>query len=570
MPSADVIFLEIVRRKGRLSADQIAEAQREQKTRADEFGELPALVDVSIDLGLLTATDHCEWLAEALGLPIVDLSTRRVPGEVMKVISRDQAQNYQVMPLAVASGRLQLAVADPMNLNALDELGRLLGTELDLAIAPRGQIAKAIARHYGGDSADISLASGEEAGAGEPSSSSADDADEPVIRILQTIIREAVRLEASDIHLEPLERRFRLRYRVDGHLREVEGPPKRLQLSLISRVKIMADMSIAEKRLPQDGRIQLRVENKTIDLRVSTVPTAQGESVVMRLLDAEGLKPDLAELGLEPTDVTRLRQLTRLADGMVLVTGPTGSGKTTTLYPCLHEINRPDRKIITVEDPVEYQLSGVNQVPVRSEVGLTFAAALRAMLRQAPNVVMVGEIRDRETAEIAINASLTGHLVFSTLHTNDAPSAVNRLIDLGLPPFLVASALRATVAQQLVRRVCSKCRESTEATAAQVAQLKAVGIEEIALAHGTGCPDCQGSGYRGRVALFEFFVVTPEIERMIHDQAGLLALRKHARAAGMRTLRDDGLRKAAQGVTTLAEVMAATVAKSPEKSSNPL
>ena len=382
-------------------------------------------------------------------------------------------------------------------------------------------------------------------------------------------MREAVRLEASDIHLEPLERRFRLRYRVDGHLREVQGPPKRLQLSLISRVKIMADMSIAEKRLPQDGRIQLRVENKTIDLRVSTVPTAHGESVVMRLLDAEGLKPDLAELGLEPADVATLRQLTRLADGMVLVTGPTGSGKTTTLYSCLHEINRPDRKIITVEDPVEYQLSGVNQVPVRSEVGLTFAAALRAMLRQAPNVVMVGEIRDRETAEIAINASLTGHLVFSTLHTNDAPSAVNRLIDLGLPPFLVASALRATVAQRLVRRVCSKCGESPEATPAEIAHFKAAGIDEVALARGAGCSACQGTGYRGRVALFEFFVVSPEIERMIHDQAGLLTLRKHARAAGMRTLRDDGLRKAAQGVTTLDEVMAATVAESPEYFSQP-
>ncbi len=560
----DLLLEDIVRREGRLSDGQLAAAKQQQQERTNEFGESPALSAVLIDLGLITEEDCCAWVAQELGLPLEDLTSRRVAGEALGLITREQAKSYGVMPVeAKGVGRLRIVAGNPLDLTALDELGHVLGLDLEVSMAPPSQISAAIDRHYGGGEDEVGFDEQPEGDA--PGFASAEDeaTDEPVIRTLQSIMREAVRMEASDIHLEPLERRFRLRYRVDGQLREMEGPPKRLQLPLISRVKIMADLSIAEKRLPQDGRIQLRVEDKAIDLRVSTVPTAHGESVVMRILDAEGLKPDLAELGLDAEDAATLRQLTGLSDGMVLVTGPTGSGKTTTLYSCLHEINRPDRKIITVEDPVEYQLSGVNQVPVRSEVGLSFAAALRAMLRQAPNVVMVGEIRDRETAEIAINASLTGHLVFSTLHTNDAPSAVNRLIDLGWPPFLVASALRATVAQRLVRRVCRHCSQDVVPSAAEKAVFTAAGIKKLALVRGEGCPECLGTGYRGRVALFEFFVVSPEIERMIHDHAGLLALRKCARETGMRTLRDDGLRKAAQGVTTLDEVLAATVAESP-------
>lgn len=560
MPADDTIFSEIVRRRSTLSDAQLTAAAQRQQELADDFGETPSLAAALIDLGLITEHDYVSWVAEELGLPVVDLSGVRVAGEVLGRITRGQARHYAVMPLGEETdGRLRVAVGRPLDLATLDELSHVLGVELEMVATPVSQVMAAIDQHYGSEAGDSDLTVAE-----APSDNGAGVAeeadDEPVIRILQSIMRDAVRMGASDVHLEPLERRFRLRYRVDGRLREMEGPAKRLQLPLISRVKIMADMSIAEKRLPQDGRIQLRMDDKAIDLRVSTVPTAHGESVVMRILDAEGLKPDLADLGLAAEDIDTLRRLTGLADGMVLVTGPTGSGKTTTLYSCLHEINRPDRKIITVEDPVEYQLSGINQVPVRSEVGLSFAAALRAILRQAPNVVMVGEIRDRETAEIAINASLTGHLVFSTLHTNDAPSAVNRLVDLGLPPFLVASALRSVVAQRLVRRVCRECRTEVESTAAEAALFASVGIEPAALARGQGCPACQGTGYRGRVALFEFFVVDPEIERMVHDHAGLGALRKFARGRGMRTLRDDGLRKAAQGVTTLDEVLAATVA----------
>lgn len=561
MHADDTIFSEIVRRRSALSAAQITAAEQRQAELTDDFGESPTLAAAMIDLGLITDVDYITWVGEEMGLPVVDLNAVRVEGETLGKVTREQARHYGVMPLGTGpDGRLRVATGTPLDLTRLDELGHVLGLDLDAVAATPGQVAAAIDRHYGGADAGDAVAVATDDRPDDAASAAEDATDEPVIRILQSIMREAVRLGASDIHLEPLERRFRLRYRVDGRLREMEGPAKRLQLPLISRVKIMADMSIAEKRLPQDGRIQLRADDKAIDLRVSTVPTAHGESVVMRILDAEGLKPDLADLGLESEDVATLRELTGLADGMVLVTGPTGSGKTTTLYSCLHEINRPDRKIITVEDPVEYQLSGVNQVPVRSEVGLSFAAALRAILRQAPNVVMVGEIRDRETAEIAINASLTGHLVFSTLHTNDAPSAVNRLVDLGMPPFLVASALRSTVAQRLVRRVCRHCRTERAPTAAELAVFRAAGIEVDQVSRGKGCPECLGTGYRGRVALFEFFIVRPEIERMIHDHAGLSALRRFARDAGMRTLRDDGLRKAAQGVTTLEEVLAATVA----------
>jgi general secretion pathway protein E/type IV pilus assembly protein PilB len=558
MPAATEMIIDVAHRAGRLSEEQIAAATTQQEAGADEFGRMPSLVETVVAMEFITELELCTLAAGELGLPVADLTDLRVGGEVLGQVSREQALRHEVMPLSMEPGRLLLAVADPFDLGAVDELGHLLGVAIDTEVATRSQVLAAIERHYGAGEEDVTTV---EAGSLVEEEASEDTDDEPVVRTLHGIMGEAVRRQASDIHLEPLERRFRVRYRIDGRLLEVEGPPKRLQLALISRVKIMADLSIAEKRLPQDGRIQLRVEGKPIDLRVSTVPTAHGESVVMRILDAEGLKPYLGELGLAEEDVSTLRSLTGQADGMVLVTGPTGSGKTTTLYSCLQEINRPDRKIITVEDPVEYQLSGINQVPVRGDVGLSFAAALRAMLRQAPNVVMVGEIRDRETSEIAINAALTGHLVFSTLHTNDAPSAVTRLVDLGVPPFLVASALRASVAQRLVRRVCPACRSEAPPTAAEREVFAAEGIEVETLCRGEGCAECNGTGYRGRVALFEFFVVNPEIERMIHEHAGLPALRKEARRWGLRSLRHDGLRKAAQGVTTFEEVLAATVSE---------
>jgi general secretion pathway protein E/type IV pilus assembly protein PilB len=368
-------------------------------------------------------------------------------------------------------------------------------------------------------------------------------------------------MRASDIQLEPLAKRFRLRYRIDGVLHEMKAPPKRLQASIIARLKIQSNMSIAEHRVPQDGRIQTSVGGKLIDLRVSCLPTNHGESIVMRILDKEGLRLGLGELGFFTDDQQTFERLIGLPDGILLVTGPTGSGKTTTLYSCLHFINRPDRKIITVEDPVEYILAGINQVQVNETVGLTFAAALRSILRQAPNVIMIGEIRDLETATIAINASLTGHLVFSTLHTNDAPSAVTRLIDIGVKPFLVASSTRALMAQRLVRKVCRKCAQPYRPTEAE---LRAINVDQATMEganflHGKGCPDCSGTGYRGRMGIFEVFVIDDDARKLIYEKVPSSVLRSRAREMGMRTLREDGVRKVLAGITTPDEVVRATV-----------
>ena len=352
-----------------------------------------------------------------------------------------------------------------------------------------------------------------------------------------------------------------MRYRIDGVLIEVENPPKRLQLSIISRLKIMANISIAEKRIPQDGRIQIAVGGKQLDLRVSSLPTVHGESIVMRILDKEGLTLGLPELGFFSDDAATFERLISLPDGILLVTGPTGSGKTTTLYGCLHFINKPDRKIITVEDPVEYQLNGINQVPVRQDVGMTFASALRAMLRQAPNIVMVGEIRDLETAEIAINASLTGHMVFSTLHTNDAPGAVTRLIDIGVKPFLVSTSLRAVMAQRLVRKICRHCKRPVTPDSRELRSLNINPAQaaNATFAKGDGCGQCNSTGYRGRMGIFEILVVNEELQKMIYENAGTVRLRERARSLGMRTMREDGARKVTAGMTTIEEVVSITV-----------
>jgi general secretion pathway protein E/type IV pilus assembly protein PilB len=387
------------------------------------------------------------------------------------------------------------------------------------------------------------------------------EADAPIIKLVNSLIVEAFKARASDIHLEPLSKSFRVRYRIDGVLHEMKSPPKRLQASILSRLKIQSNMSIAERRIPQDGRIQTQVGGKLIDLRVSCVPTIHGESIVMRILDKEGLKLGLPELGFFTDDQQTFERLIGLPDGILLVTGPTGSGKTTTLYSCLNFINRPDRKIITVEDPVEYLLAGINQVQVSETIGLTFAMALRAMLRQAPNVIMLGEIRDVETATIAINASLTGHLVFSTLHTNDAPSAVTRLIDIGVKPFLVASSVRALMAQRLVRKVCKKCAAPYQPTDSELQSLNldASKTAGATFMRGKGCNDCNKTTYRGRFGIFEIFVIDDEARKLIYDRVPSSVLRARAREMGMRTLREDGSRKVTAGLTTADEVIRATV-----------
>ncbi|MGZ5020941.1 MAG: GspE/PulE family protein, partial [Chthoniobacterales bacterium] len=376
------------------------------------------------------------------------------------------------------------------------------------------------------------------------------------------LLIEAHRLGASDIHLEPLEKKFRVRFRIDGVLQEMQAPPKRLQSAIVRRLKIMTgSMSIAEKRLPQDGRIQVKIAKKPIDLRVSTIPTNHGESVVMRLLDKSSLMLGLPELGFLSDDQETFERLLRLPEGILLVTGPTGSGKTSTLYACLNYMNKPDRKIITVEEPIEYQMTGINQVQVNADIGMTFPAALRSILRQAPNIIMIGEIRDLETASIATNASLTGHLVFSTLHTNDAPSAIARLVDIGMQPFLVASSVRAIMAQRLVRRLCPHCKQPSELSETELRALRieASQMSEAQVMKAVGCDHCRGTGYRGRMGIFEIFVIDDEVRHMINNKKSTLLLRQKARELGMRTLREDGVRKVLGGMTSAEEVISITL-----------
>lgn len=535
-----------------------------------------AVLEVLYTRGSLSRDKVLQHLAEEFAMPLVHLDGVRPAPSVLGLLTPEQAQKAQVLPLWIEGEALHVAIADPFDLEGLDNTSHLTGRAIEPHLASHATLRAAIARFYGmeeaageasavvgGTVASEAVDTAEAEGVGDFDFSIAEGVkgdDGPIERYVQKLIGEALRLRASDIHLEPMERRFRVRFRVDGRLREVESPPKRLQPSILSRLKLMAGISIAEKRIPQDGRIRIVAQEREIDLRVSSLPSVFGETIVMRILDKEGLKMGLPELGFFSDDAAVFEELIAQPDGIFLVTGPTGSGKSTTLYAALHHINKPDRKIITVEDPVEYQLSGINQVQVHREIGMDFAAALRAMLRQAPNIIMVGEIRDRETAEIAINASLTGHMVFSTLHTNDAPSAVSRLVDIGVKPFLVAAALRGVLAQRLVRTICPKCGE---AHAPDGRDLLAAGLpadhptEGYRL--GRGCVHCGGTGYRGRKGIFEMLRIDEAMQGLIYGQASLVELRQRARDAGMHSMREDGLRKAKAGITTIAEVLAVTV-----------
>jgi type II secretion system protein E len=461
-----------------------------------------------------------------------------------------------------------IAVADPLNFDTFDSLHHMLQRDLEFVCATPDAIKTAFRKYYGTAEEEVEYLEGEmgdiqiqgEQGTG---SAEGDTADAPIIKMVSMMLLEAHSMRASDIHLEPLEKRFRVRFRIDGVLHEMQNPPKKLQTAIISRLKIMTgSMSIAEKRLPQDGRIQVKMgKGKQIDLRVSTIPTNHGESVVMRILDKSSLSLGLPQLGFLSDDQEIFERLITLPDGILLVTGPTGSGKTTTLYGCLNYINKPDKKLITVEDPVEYQMSGINQVQVNADIGMSFPAALRSMLRQAPNIIMIGEIRDLETANIAINASLTGHLVFSTLHTNDAPSAVARLVDIGVQPFLVSSAVRAIMAQRLVRKLCQKCKEPYELTEAEIQSLglDSTQLADATIMKGRGCEACKNLGYKGRMGIFEIFQIDDEVRHMINEKAATIELRKRAREMGMRTLREDGIRKVLSGMTSAEEVIGVTM-----------
>ena len=569
MTSADDFVLQLIEEKSLVPQEAIKQERERLLAEGATLADVDSLViDALVDKKYCKYDDISFMLANEFNVPFISLQNLTVEDDVKNLISQDDARKYNVFPVAITGGQLELAVTDPMNMDVVDNLGHMLKMPIDIRIATPADIKNAIDEHYGvnayGDILGDQTDEGGKIEGLEASEQNVSEEEAPIIRYVHKLITEAVKRRASDIHLEPLEKRFRIRYRIDGVLIEVENPPKRLQPSIISRLKLMANISIAEKRVPQDGRIQIVYNKKEIDLRVSSLPTVYGESIVMRILDKEGLRLGLPELGFFSDDQAVFERIVGMADGIFLVTGPTGSGKSTTLYSALNYLNHPDRKIITVEDPVEYQMTGINQVQVRREVGMTFAAALRSMLRQAPNIIMIGEIRDLETAEIAINASLTGHMVFSTLHTNDAPSAVTRLVDIGVKPFLVSASLRAALAQRLVRKTCVHCK-SVYSPDPHV--LQAIGINEIAAAgmtfyHGEGCPKCNGIGYRGRMGIFEIFIVNEELQQMIYEGRTLVELRTKARELGMRTMREDGVRKVSSGLTTADEVLKVTMNES--------
>ena len=565
LTSNDDYILEILENVGLVTREQ-AVAARQIATQEDE-----GVMDVLAREGVVAKLDMLKALAGQFGMETITLQGLDIPREVLDMVPGDVAQRYKVVPVFKHENVLTVAIGDPLDVDTLDGLRYVLKCNVEGVVAPPEEIEKAIANYYGRATGAVegmlqeitegTLALPDDVKNQLVADENVTESDAPIIKLVSLIIMEAFRSRASDIHLEPMPKKFRVRYRIDGVLHEVDSPPKRLQSAIISRVKIMANMSIAEKRVPQDGRIQINVMGRDLDLRVSSIPTNHGESIVMRILDKAGIALGLPQLGFFSDDQQIFERLITLSDGIILVTGPTGSGKTTTLYACLNTINKPDRKIITVEDPVEYQMSGINQVQVRTDIGMTFSAALRAILRQAPNIIMIGEIRDMETAEIAVNASLTGHLVFSTLHTNDAPSAVTRLIDIGVKPFLVASSVRAIMAQRLVRKICEKCKEPY---VAQEAELRLLGpaakqLASAQLFHGKGCADCSFTGYRGRLGIYEIFQIDDQVRNLIFEQVSSTELRIKARELGMRTLREDGVRKVVAGITTLEEVLRVTM-----------
>ena len=548
MTSNDEYVIQILIERGFLTQDQVDAAAKSMKA------ENETTLDVLVSGGTIGEDEVLGTVADQFGLKYCHVNADAINPEVVKKIPADIAKKYGVVPVVADDDSITVALSDPMGYDAIDSLRYVLhGQDVQAVIAPRAEVRAAMAKIYADDeNADVQTR-------GEDDGSAGDEAgdDSAVIKLANLIITTAIKMKASDIHIEPMEKEFRVRYRIDGALRKMDSPPKRLQGAIISRIKIMSKMKISEKRIPQDGRIQITVGGKDLDLRVSSVPTNHGESIVMRILDKTNLSLGLPQLGFLTDDQATFERLIKLPDGVVLVTGPS---KTTTLYACLGQINTPDKKLITVEDPVEYQMSGINQVQVNKDVGLDFSAALRSILRQAPNIVMIGEIRDAETADIAMEAALTGHLVFSTLHTNDAPSAVTRLLDIGVKPFLVASALRAAMAQRLVRAICEKCKEAYTPTEREMKMLGSMSktVPER-MYHGVGCDKCGRSGYKGRKGIFEIFKVDDTIQRLIFDHAPATLLRQRAREMGMRTLREDGMLKVASGMTSLQEVLRVTM-----------
>ena len=515
--------------------------------------------EILISLGTVSPENVARGLAEQFDLRYVDLETIDIPPAVIQLIPEALSRERKVVPVSLTGRMLTVAMANPLDLELVDTLRFTTSLQIEVVLASDRQIAATIEKHFGLSESKIDAMIGEMTT--DISVRTADETEEKddalIVKFVQQIIQNADNNRASDIHIEPMQEHLRIRYRIDGVCVTMDPAPKRLQGPVIQRLKIMAGMAIEEKRKPLDGRIQLKLKEKRIDLRVSSLPSVWGESVVMRILDSGNLKTSLDDMGFDPADFKSFTNLIKRPNGIVLVTGPTGSGKTTTLYATLNSLNTVDRKIITAEDPVEYNLPGINQCQVHNKIGLDFPRILRAMLRQAPNVILVGEIRDAETAQIAIQASLTGHLVFSTLHTNDAPSAITRLIDMGVQPFLVATSIQAVLAQRLVRVNCPKCIEPYEPEQKQLIGLglKPEQWKNGSFKRGKGCDHCKGTGYRGRRGIFELMVMNKHIRELAFNKATASEIRKAAVANGMATLAVDGARKVLQGVTTADEIL---------------
>ncbi|HZZ28312.1 MAG TPA: ATPase, T2SS/T4P/T4SS family [Pirellulales bacterium] len=556
-------FAEILIRKRVISQEQLAEAKKLAKESRKSVGE------ELIRLGYASGDDVMRAMAQEHGLDFVNLNEVVIPPSVVELVPESVARENAVLPLAEDDGTLKVIMSDPLDYDTREKLRFILNRNIEIALAPRDMILEAINKHYGqidGESADSMLQeftdtaidfteTAQESGAAG-AEEVVDEASAPIVRLVQLVISEAVQLRASDIHIEPFEDRLRIRYRIDGVLVERDSPPKRLAAALLSRLKILSKLDIAERRRPQDGRIKITAGQKEVDLRVSVLPTNHGQSVVMRILDKDNIRVGVRQLGLSEEDFRQFKGLIKRPNGIILVTGPTGSGKTTTLYAALNELNRPDTKIITAEDPVEYYLPGINQVEVRHNIGLDFAKIIRAMLRQAPNIILVGEMRDAETAQMGIQASLTGHLVFSTLHTNDAPGAITRMIDMGVPAYLVSSSIIAVLAQRLVRVICPKCKQPFKPSESVLKQ-SGVTPEMAATAtfmKGKGCNNCQQSGYRGRLGIYELMLMSSKIRELAFEGAATQVIRKTAISLGMTTLYNDGLNKVMKGITTLEEL----------------
>jgi type IV pilus assembly protein PilB len=559
------VITELIRERELFSPQQVAEIREEHERTGKPFSQ------IIVDFGLMGEDTLLQAVADHLNLEYLDLAQVDMTQTALRTVPSSMARMYGAVPVRTTGNTVTVAVVDPFNPQLVEELAFVLGKDVQLAVAQPKQIQDIIARYYSEETGSLKgvledmetqlAKSGESASSLKGQVEEATLAEEankaPIVRFVNLVLFQAVQDRASDIHFEPFEDEFKIRYRVDGALYEMAPPPRHLALPVISRIKVMSNLNIAERRLPQDGRIQLNIAGRPVDLRVSTLPTQYGESVVLRVLDRSVVNLDLESLGMPKDVLERLTELIRLPNGIIIVTGPTGSGKTTTLYSCLKRINTVDLKLLTAEDPVEYDLEGIMQVPVNEGIGMTFARALRSFLRQDPDVIMVGEMRDLETAQISIQASLTGHLVLTTLHTNDAPGAVTRMIDMGVEPFLITSTLEAILAQRLIRTVCKKCRVAYEPTDAVLssAGLARADIGGRPFYYGKGCAECNETGYRGRKGLYELLPVTEPIRELVNLRAPSGVIRAKALELGMRTLREDGIRNILDGVTTVEEVL---------------